>query len=276
MPELPEVEVFRQFVVRYVQGKRIDAVTVNNPKILQGPSPQGLQKATIGYTVSDTERRGKQLFVKLTQGKKAHWLLFHFGMTGYFSWFDDKQTIVNAYGDPKRKQNHIRVQFDLDDGSHWTFHEQRMFGKLAVIDDLKSYLAEADLGPDALDPAFNEKAFLERLKSLKGQIKPVLMNQSVIAGIGNVYADEMLFQCKIHPERRVTDLSPADLKCLYKQMKDVLQKTVDCNADRDCLPKSYLIHDRHPKAKCPKSNTPVSIKTIGGRTTYFCPACQVL
>jgi formamidopyrimidine-DNA glycosylase len=274
MPELPEVEVFRRFVERYVVGKRIQGVQVFEPRILQGLSPSVLEKAVNNGKVTATERRGKQLFVQVQQTRRSVWLLFHFGMTGYFSWFDDEQTVINAYGDPGRKQSHIRVQFDLDDGSHWAFHEQRMFGRLGLIDDLNAYLEASGLGPDAVDPRFDEKAFREALGRCKGQIKPALMNQSVIAGIGNVYADEMLYQSGIHPERRVVDLSSSELQRLYREMKDVLQKTIDCKAERECLPKNYLIHFRRAKALCPCSPTPVSVKTIGGRTTYFCPKCQ--
>jgi formamidopyrimidine-DNA glycosylase len=274
VPELPEVEVFRRFAERYAQGKRIEAVQVFQSKILASLTAKALEKAVAGGKVTATERRGKQLFVQVKQAKKSVWLLFHFGMTGYFSWFDDKETVVNAYGDPKRPLAHIRVQFDLDDGSHWAFHEQRMFGKLALIDDLDAYLSASDLGPDALDKALDEKTFFKLIERCKGQIKPVLLNQSLIAGIGNIYADEMLFQCGIHPERRMADLSNADLKCLYKQMKEVLQKTVDCDADRDCLPKNYLIHVRRAKGKCPKDGAPLQVKTVGGRTTYFCSKCQ--
>ncbi|HEY9746186.1 MAG TPA: DNA-formamidopyrimidine glycosylase [Oculatellaceae cyanobacterium] len=276
MPELPEVEVFRKFIERYALGRRIQAVEVNQHKILAGLTAQALEKKLVGGQIAKTQRRGKQLFVKIVQPKQSVWLLFHFGMTGYLSWSKDEKTAVNAYGDPKRPLSHIRVQFHLDDGSELSFHEQRMFGKLTLIDNLDSYLANSKLGPDALAPTFDEKAFLTALQRLQWQIKPALMDQSVISGIGNVYADEILYQCGVHPERSIASLSASDLKCLYLQMKTVLQNTVDCNADRDCLPASYLLHYRKAKAKCPKDKAPIKSKTVGGRTTYFCPVCQPL
>lgn len=274
MPELPEVEIFRRFVECHVKGKSITYVDVNQPKILKGFSPQRFASAVTGGTVSETRRLGKQLFVGVKQAKKIVWLYFHFGMTGYFSWFDDKQTVVNAYGDPKRPLNHIRVQFDLSDGSHWAFHEQRMFGSAGIIDDLDDYLEHLKLGPDALDGQLTEGGFIQRLASRKGQLKPVLMDQALVAGIGNVYADEILYQCKLSPKDRLSELSERDEQCLYRQMKEVLQTTVDVNADRNLLPQNYMLHVRKKNGKCPRDKTPFTVETIGGRTTYYCPHCQ--
>jgi formamidopyrimidine-DNA glycosylase len=200
------------------------------------------------------------------------WLLLHFGMTGYLSYGDKHQTVINAYGDPARPQAHVRVQFNFEDGSHLAFHEQRMFGYLALVAEPQVVIRDKKLGPDALE--IEEKSFLERLKQHKGQIKPILMNQGFVAGIGNVYADEMLFQCHIHPERSSRELSAKDRACLFRQMVDVLQNTVDCRAERDELPKNYLLHSRHAKGRCPRDGALLEHKSVGGRTTYFCPVCQ--
>lgn len=271
MPELPEVEVFRHFVEEYALNKNVTAVEILKPKILQKTTPDALKSAVEGHPFIRAERRGKHLLLEV--GKKGPWVFMHFGLTGYLSWTKNGQTLVNAYGDPDRPEDHVRVRFDFADGSELNFHEMRMFGKLGLADSLEEYVSRNKLGPDAL--AVDEKTFHERLLAkAKGQIKPVLMDQAVFAGIGNVYADEMLYQCRVHPEKRISEIDPKTLKCLYQQMVEVLQKTVDCNADRTCLPKGYLLHTRHKNAQCPRDGEKIHIKEVGGRTTYFCPKCQ--
>ncbi|HEY9687875.1 MAG TPA: DNA-formamidopyrimidine glycosylase family protein [Coleofasciculaceae cyanobacterium] len=271
MPELPEVEVFKRFVDRHALHKAIQSCAVFNPKILEPGLEAVLASVVVGHCFVETERCGKHLFIRL-DGQPTQWLILHFGMTGYLSWFKDKARIVNAYGDPARTDGHIRVQFDFADGGHLAFHEQRMFGKLGLIDDPADYIRANHLGPDAL--SIEREVFLSGLAQRKGQVKPVLMDQALVAGVGNVYADEILFQCRIHPARRIGDLFDAERDCLYEQMREVLLKTVAVDADRDRLPEGYLTHHRTKKGHCPRDHQPLNIQTIGGRTTYFCPQCQ--
>jgi formamidopyrimidine-DNA glycosylase len=278
MPELPEVETFKRFVDCHALGKKIGKVQVLHAKILEGVPTDRFIAAIEGCCLSGTLRRGKHLFVALEpvdarqKGVAKPWLYLHFGMTGYLSYTEQGKTMVNAYGDPNRPDAHVRVRFCFEDDSYLDFHEQRLFGKAGLVDNPQDYLENRHLGPDAL--MVERQPFIESLQSRKGQIKPVLLNQSMVAGIGNVYADEMLFQCRIHPERRVAELTEADLQCLYAQMVDVLQNTVDVGSDRAQLPPYYLIHVREKKGRCPRDKTLLTVKTIGGRTTYFCPVCQ--
>lgn len=279
MPELPEVETFKRFVDRYALGRVVHTVQVLHSKILENTLEKDFIAAIQGHRLSRTLRRGKHLFVALEPKRKMKqsavetpWLYLHFGMTGYLSYTGQGRTIVNAYGDPSRPEAHVRVRWDFEDGSCLNFHEQRLFGKAGLVENPQIYLQRRNIGPDALD--IQQEPFIESLQSRKGQIKPVLLDQSLVAGIGNVYADEMLFQCGIHPERRTAELSDADLRCLYAQMVDVLQNTVNAGADRTQLPKGYLIHVREKKGQCPRDGSPLQIKQVGGRTTYFCPQCQ--
>ena len=280
MPELPEVEIFKRFAETHALGKLITGVQVFNPKILEHTTEAQLQKALKGKTLDQVLRRGKTLFVRIAsdgKGKKGEeaWLLFHFGMTGYFTFFTDKEgeELTTAYGDKEKKGKHLRVQFDFADGTHFGFDEQRMFGKLSLIDDPQAYIAARELGPDAL--TVDAKTFKADLIVRKGQIKPALMDQSLVAGMGNVYVDEALYLCGIHPERRISELEKTDVDCLYKTMIDVLKKTVAAKADRKKLPEHYLLHHRHKNGNCPKHpKQKLEIKTVGGRTTYFCPKCQ--
>lgn len=276
MPELPEVETFRRFADRYALNQTVKTVEVFTPKILENTSESELKHAVETHRLSETRRVGKHLLIAIQSTHKKQkitgWLFLHFGMTGYLSYTKNGQSIVNAYGDPTRPEAHVRVRFTFEDGGQFNFHEQRMFGKLGLTPDADAYFHARKLGPDAL--SVKKKPFIDALKKRKGQLKPALMDQALIAGVGNVYADELLYQCGLNPERKITDLTPKDFDCVYTQMIDVLQRTVDVDSDRDKLPPHYLLHVRKPKSPCPKGHTPLIIKQIGGRTTYFCPVCQ--
>jgi formamidopyrimidine-DNA glycosylase len=274
MPELPEVETFRRFAEQYALHQPIRHVEVLRDKILQDVTPAELKAALTGHCFTEALRHGKHLFLAVSskKGSPTTWVVLHFGMTGYLGWQQGHQQFINAYGDPARPQDHVRIRFDFANDGHLDFHEQRMFGKVGLISDLEAYLTRHNMGPDAM--AISKPDFKNAITRRKLKLKPALMDQSLVAGIGNIYADEMLYQCGIHPERPVSELSQKELDCLYRQMRDILQRTVDCQADRDCLPPHYLLHVRHKKARCPKKQHPLDIKEIGGRTTYFCPECQ--
>lgn len=277
MPELPEVETFRRFAERHALHQPVREVRVFTPRILEGVTESKLKKNVEGHSLRGTRRVGKHLLIEIEPGRTADapgWLFLHFGMTGYLSYSKGDETWINAYGDPARPEAHIRVQFEFEDGGLFNFHEQRMFGKLGLTQDAEAYFRSRKLGPDALE--VERKPFVESLKKRKGQLKPALMDQSLVAGVGNVYADELLYQCGLHPERKVSDLKAGELDCVYRQMVEVLQNTVAVDSDRDQLPPGYLLHTRRPKGRCPKGDHPLEIKTIGGRTTYFCPVCQPL
>lgn len=274
MPELPEVEVFRRFAEQHALNRTIQSVQIFHPKILEKLSASALQSAVQGQRFIQAARHGKLLFLQL-DSVPSRWVFMHFGLTGYLSRFQgDATDIVTAYNEPEGKGGHIRVQFDFEDGSHLAFHEQRMFGKLGLTDDPAASIAQRKMGPDAL--AVDADTFAGLLSKRAGRLKPVLMDQGVIAGIGNVYADEMLFQCKLHPCLPLARLSKRDIRCLFEQMEDILQKTVAADADRSQLPKSYLLHARTKKGTCPRDGTSLQIETIGGRTTHFCPTCQTV
>lgn len=278
MPELPEVETFRRFAERHALNRTVRTVEVLTPKILEQTTEAALKQAVEGHRLTQTRRVGKHLLIEIQsidrQPANMGWLFLHFGMTGYLSYTQEGKTVVNAYGDPARPEAHVRVRFTFADGGQFNFHEQRMFGKLGLTPDADAYFNAKKLGPDALSVA--KKPFVDALKKRKGQLKPALMDQSLVAGVGNVYADELLYQCGLHPERKIADLNPKALDCVYTQMVEVLRRTVEVDSDREQLPAHYLLHTRKPKGKCPQGHHPLEIKTIGGRTTYFCPTCQPL
>jgi formamidopyrimidine-DNA glycosylase len=283
MPELPEVEIFRRFMERHALNQPIEGVDVLHPKGLRDLSPETFRKISINHSFTETIRRGKHLLAKLepaagqhTKTKSQHsptpWLLFHFGMTGIFSYKAPGQPSVNAYEDTINRDAHIRVRFTLTDGGQFNFHDQRLFGYISQVDDPEAYFREKKLGPDAL--SVDEAEFTRQLARKKGALKPVLMDQSVVAGLGNIYADELLFQAQLHPAHPVSSLKPKAVRQLHELMQDILNRTIALDVERDDLPAHYLWHQRKAGCHCPRDGQPLHVETIGGRTTYFCPKCQ--
>lgn len=265
MPELPDVESFKRYLDATSLHKKIDEVHVGSAKVLRGISGRRLKDALRGRSMEGTSRRGKHLFAALDDGR---WLTLHFGMTGrlaYFKSLDD---------DPK----HDRLRLDFENGYHLAFDDQRLFGRVGLIDDLDAFVAGKKLGPDAMDRSLDQDAFLKLMEGKGGGIKAALMDQSLLAGIGNIYADEILFQAKLHPDARVQDLSTDALRKLYKTMRRVLQVAIDRGAGSEDLvnrlPKTYLFPHREAGESCPRCRG--TIKTIkrAGRTSYYCPRCQ--
>lgn len=279
MPELPEVEIFKRFIDRHALNQPIQAAEVRHPKGLKDLSPETLTKITRHNGFVQTLRRGKHLLAQLNpvepKAKRMnppHWLLFHFGMTGCLSYAPPHQAAINAYGDDINRDAHIRVSFTLADGGQLRFHDQRLFGYISLIHDPDAYFQAKKLGPDAL--TVEEGEFLRQLAGRKGAIKPVLMDQSVVAGLGNIYVDELLFQMQLHPEQTLANVSPQARKHLHRLMQEILENSIALNTDRDQLPAGYLWHHRKPKGHCPRDGHLLSVQTVGGRTTYFCPKCQ--
>ena len=156
-----------------------------------------------------------------------------------------------------------------------TYDCQRLLGRIKIIESKEKYLEKHNIGKDALD--FKEKEFVELMNHKKGKIKSALMSQKDIAGIGNIYADEILFQSKIHPEKSVSKLKEKDFKKLYKNMIKVLKKAIEKNADIESFPSSWIIPKRNTKnAKCPRKNCKGKIKSVkvNSRTSFYCPKCQ--
>jgi formamidopyrimidine-DNA glycosylase len=265
MPELPDVENFKRYLDRNARNKTIAHVEVRAGRILQGISARKLARALTRRKITRSRRHGKHLFAALNDG---HWLALHFGMTGYFASFKDLRD------DPA----HDRLRLDFTDGRHLAFVNQRKFGKLHLIDDPDDFIAEDNLGPDALDKSVTPKKFRELLQGRRGEIKAALMDQSLLAGIGNIYSDEILFQARLHPKARVEQLTGRQIGTLHRVMRRVLRTAIRKGAGSDVLfqraPRSYLLRHRESGARCPRCGSIVRTIKAGGRTAYFCPKCQ--
>ncbi|RIA47350.1 Fpg/Nei family DNA glycosylase [Dichotomicrobium thermohalophilum] len=263
MPELPDVENFKRYLDATGLHKRIEHITLTSEKVLHGVTRQKLAAALTGHALSRTYRHGKHLFAELDDGP---WLMLHFGMTGFLAYFQ------NLDDDPE----HDRLRLDFDNGYHLAFVNQRLFGEVGVVEDPAAFITEQELGPDAL--ALDEDAFRHVLAERRGQVKSALMDQSLIAGIGNVYSDEMLFQAGIHPKTLISDLDDAAVHTLYAAMMNVLNVAIDKGAGSadlfDNLPQGWLLPHRDEGAKCPRCGGAIEKVSAAGRGAYICPQCQ--
>ncbi|HEU4618131.1 MAG TPA: DNA-formamidopyrimidine glycosylase family protein [Gammaproteobacteria bacterium] len=264
MPELPDVENFRKLLVRHALHKKIEHVEVGSAKILEGVSARELARKLEGRSFEGARRHGKHLFAALDEG---HCVGFHFGLTGRFVYFKDGEE------DPR----HDRLRLDFPHREHFCFVDQRLFGRVEWIDDPDEYIRKKKLGPDAL--SIGEQAFREALAARRGALKPALMDQTLLAGIGNLYSDEILFQAKLHPKTPASDLDGKAIKRLYRVMRRVLETAVEkgAGAEEDLerrLPKGWLLPHRKKGGECPRCGGKIATLKVEGRTAYFCPACQ--
>ena len=259
MPELPDVEVFRQYMDATSLHQKISGVEVKNDRVLQEISPSGLGRMLKGHSFKKTKRHGKHLFACVD---KEFWIMFHFGMTGFLKYFKNQE----------EQPEHTRILFKFENGYNLAYDNQRMLGKIQVIKNAADYIRKNDLGSDALGLSLN--AFQTRIKGRRGAAKTSLMNQSLIAGIGNIYSDEILFQAKIHPKTQIKHLSKQQIKILHEKIFYVLETAIKAKADPDELPDNFLIPNREKDQKCPRCGNKIKKIKLNNRGTYYCPKCQ--
>ena len=256
MPELPDVEQFRRFLARHAVGATIVRVETADPGILRNVSAEALDLALRGHRFDEPDRHGKWLLAWTTGPA----VLIHFGMTGGLGWAADAEG----------RHRHDRVIVETDRGELRYRNMRKLGGLWLAHDSEEARVITAALGPDALDAA--PGAFRAALVRRRGQAKPALMDQAVVAGVGNLAADEALWQARIHPARRLEDLEEDERRRLERAVRRVLRTWVDRFDD---LPRGWLLPVRgRPGATCPRCRTPLSRTVIGGRTTYLCPHCQ--
>ena len=259
MPELPDVEVFREYFNSTALHQKIVEIRVEHNKVLEAISGRRLKDALSGRSFETTDRRGKYLFAQTDDDVV---LVLHFGMTGYLLYAKS----------PGPEDEHIRVLFSFENDYNLGYVCQRLLGKVAVTDSVKDFVASRQLGPDALDISLED--FKQVLKDARGSLKSTLMNQSRLAGLGNVYTDEVLFHARLHPATTAGDLSESDLKKLHRNMQKVLNKTIEKQADPAGMPRSYMLPHRGRDGSCPRCKRNLETMKVSGRKTYFCPKCQ--
>jgi formamidopyrimidine-DNA glycosylase len=261
LPELPDVQVFKQYLDATSLHQRIEAVDVHSQQMLEGLDAQDLKVGLTGRTFEATHRHGKYLFVALDDG---NWLMLHFGMTGSLKYYKD------AGKEPEYEQ----ILFRFANGYHLAYIMTRKLGEVRLLDDPDDLIEEKELGPDVLGDEFDFETFRHILEGRRGMIKSRLMDQQLMAGIGNVYSDEILFQAGIHPRTEVNKLDAGALRRVFDCMQEVLHVAIEHQARPDQFPSDYLTRFRHTDHGCPKCGGPIERVEVAGRSGYFCPRCQ--
>lgn len=259
MPELPDVEVLKKYMDSTSLHHHIKNIEVEDERVLHDNSVRRFINETVGRMFEKTSRHGKYLFIGLNN---EHLIYFHFGMTGDLKYYkqEDKQP---EYG---------RVFFRFSNDYTLAYISKRLLGEVGRLESVPGFIEERDLGMDALDISLED--FRDVIRGRRGAVKSFLMNQKRLAGIGNIYADEILFQAHIHPETDVRRLSPEKVKKLFQKMKTVLKKTIESGADPERFPKSYIIPHRTKDGKCPRCRGKIKKIKVNGRSAYYCPECQ--
>jgi formamidopyrimidine-DNA glycosylase len=256
VPELPEVEIYARYFARHALRQRIARVRVLDERILGAVRKEAFSRALRGHAFTAVRRHGKHLFADAG----GVWLHLHFGMTGDLS-YDD--------GAPPR---FARVMFEFDNGAHLAFEDMRLFGVVDTVADPDEFIRLAALGPDPLSLSLGD--FRAILAKRRGAVKSLLMSQDVIAGIGNLYADETLFQASVAPRRPVDRLSPIEIKIIFRTMCKILHETIERKDRGEDYPPRYLIHHREEGARCPRCGGTIRKSVVFGRTTYACARHQ--
>ena len=239
--------------------KKIKNIEIKNEKILEDIEGDDLKKKLEGCKFTDTYRHGKYLFVHTDN---EEFLLIHFGMTGYLKYYKNKDS----------RPSHARLIFKMDDGYSLAFINQRLLGKINLIDSCEKYIKRHDLGPDAL--RLEKDEFKKLFKESKAYIKSILMDQSKICGIGNIYSDEICYQMNIHPETKADTFKEKVVEEIYVKMRNILEEAINKNYKNISLPDDWLIKNRNEGDECPSCKGNIKKIKVSGRSSYFCPYCQ--
>ena len=260
MPELPDVEVYKRYFDSTALHQTIADVRVTDAPLLDGRPLSSVRDALRGASFEETRRHGKHLFARLSTDR---WLGLHFGMSGRLVYYKRNG----------KRSEYERVQFDFDTGYRLSLVMPRKLGRVRLLDDPDAFIAENDLGPDALDLDYD--TFAAQLEERRGLIKSALLDQSLIAGLGNLYTDEVLFQTGLHPRTPVTALDDDACRSLFDALQNVLTTAIACQADPEQLPADrFLLPHRHGDKKDPYSGADLKTVTVAGRTGYYSPVRQ--
>ncbi len=274
MPELPEVETVRRSLREALRGRRIVEVTrIAWPRTIAEPPPETFRELLRDRAVLDVDRRGKYVLLRLDHDET---LVVHLRMTG-------RLTVAPAGDEPDA---HTHIVLRLDDGRQLMFRDTRKFGRIWLLDGEGLASLEGKLGPEPLDDALTAEEFRTLLRRRRGRLKPLLLDQSVIAGLGNIYVDEALWLARLHPLRTVVSLEDEQVDTLYGAIRTVLARAVDNRGTtfsdfrdgwgyRGDNQQFLNVYDRAGRP-CPRCGTPIERIVVGQRGTHVCPFCQSL
>lgn len=265
MPELPEVEVIKRELERKILNKKIVEIKINKKNVIKEPAFQNFKKGLTGEAAKRIYRRAKVLIIEF---KKDKFLVIHLRISGWF-----------LYGE---EQESARVIFKFSNGKFLNYMDQRLLGELRLRKDYQDLEFIKNLGPEPFDISLEE--FKEILKAKKTKIKFLLMEQSVISGIGNIYAQEALFSAGIDPRRPANDLRRDEIKLLYEKIIFILKEAIkykgssvdsyrDLEGNKGGMEEKLKVYGRKDKP-CFVCKKPIKKIVLGGRGTCFCPYCQ--
>ncbi|RME39933.1 MAG: bifunctional DNA-formamidopyrimidine glycosylase/DNA-(apurinic or apyrimidinic site) lyase [Thermoflexia bacterium] len=271
MPELPEVETLARELRETLVGRNITRVSVHWARTIAKPDPETFARRLQGQRILEVRRRGKWLLLGLEGGD---WLLLHLRMSGGLRVRD-----ARTPEDP-----HVRLVFHLDDGRWLDFSDPRKFGRAVLTAHPSEVLR--DLGPDPLDPELTPQRLEAMLRGRRARLKPLLMDQRFLAGIGNIYADEILWEAGLHPLRRADTLSPEETEHLYQALRRVLERAIQrggttlpdrryvrLNGSPGDFTPHLAVYGRAGRS-CPRCGNTILRVPIGGRSAHFCKVCQ--
>ncbi len=271
MPELPEVETVARNLQKMVLGRTITQVRVLYGKAVEGATPEEFARGVQGQKISGVGRRGKYLLIDLANGRR---LAAHLRLSG--------RMIVSAPWEPIDK--YAQVVFSLDDGQELRFGDVRKFGRIAFLGERECGALHRRLGVEPLSDDFTVEVMAEILRDRKTRIKPLLLDQRFIAGLGNIYVDEALFLAGIHPAREARSISPEEAARLYGAIRRVLAASIanrgttlvdyrNADGSRGNNRETLLVF-RRTGQPCPRCGTAIERLKLGGRGTHICPKCQ--
>jgi formamidopyrimidine-DNA glycosylase len=272
MPELPEVETVASDLRAHLLGQTITGVTINWQRTIARPAVEEFVYPVAGRRVRSVGRRGKYVVIELDH----YYLLVHLMMSG-------RLRMVPA-GAPL--DSHVRAVLCLDSGQELRFQDTRKFGRIYLVEDPLE--VTAGLGPEPLDDGFSLGDFRRQLAGRRGRLKPLLLNQQFLAGLGNIYADEALFAAQLHPLRKADSLTLAEQARLYEAIRAVLSSAVkgrgttlsdggytDASGEAGTFQARLAVYGRGGQ-DCLRCQTPIRRIVLGGRSAHYCPNCQLV
>jgi formamidopyrimidine-DNA glycosylase len=260
MPELPDVEVIRRRLLRNIQGKKILNSEISFPKLIRKPRLEEFKKNILDLKIIELRRRGKYLLFLL---EEEQLLIFHLGMSGDLIYLEREEVLP---------YNRLKIFFEGKGILY--YNDKRKFGKVFLIKE-KEFEKEFNLGIEPLDREFTFFRLKNLLENKRENIKRFLLNQKYIAGIGNIYASEILFHARISPFLKTSDLSFQEIESLFNSIKKILKRGIslkELKAQREDRKLEFMVYQRRTCPKCYKSIEKVK---LGGRSTYFCGKCQM-
>lgn len=289
MPELPEVETVRRGLEALIVGKKVAFATSDNPKSFPN-APQDVASFLVGATIQDIYRRAKLLIVGLSSGYS---LLVHLKMTGQLVYVDSGVRFGAGHPNDSLVQElpdrSTRVTISFDDGSTLYFNDQRKFGWVRLMPTIEVPNIDfmKKVGPEPLEADFTAAQFAQRFaRRARTNIKAALLDQSVVAGIGNIYADEALWGAQVHPQRLVSSLSEDDFERIYSDVRAVMNLSIEKGGSSN---KNYVNAEgkkgsymdfarvfRREGLACPRCGTTIEKLRVAGRGTHICPVCQTI